>query len=183
MKPLAIIALFASILFKTNIVLPSAFTPTSTTPVVPAVEAQQASQPAYPRTIGQYGGVCINNRTNEPHTNILVTAQETTDILLQAGFTGEQTRIMTAISHAESGSDLACWGDENLQNNTWRESYGLFQIRLLRNPNGSCRDYELLKENIFEQAKCAKQIYDSQGYPAWSVYTNGKYRQWLDQTW
>ncbi len=150
-------------------------TPPPATVAVPSLFARTSHE--------NQSSICKNSQTGERYRGLLVTAQETTAVLLQAGFNSEQARIMTAISHAESGSDMYCWGDETLQNRTWRESYGLFQVRLLKNPGGSCRNYDVLKDDLAAQAGCAKQIFDGQGYGAWSVYTNGKYRQWLDKTW
>lgn len=140
--------------------------------------------PSFPRTLHEnQSSICINNLTREHYQGLLISRDETIDVLQKAGFVGEQVEIMSAISHAESGSDLRCIGDEMLQDRVWGVSFGLWQIRTLKNPNGSCRNIGVLRDNIEAQAICAKQIYDSQGYKAWSVYTNGKYRRWLNPSW
>jgi hypothetical protein len=142
---------------------------------------------SHPRTFHEnQSSICVNSHTREHYIGWNVTKAETLDVLSKAGFSGDQLEMMAAISRAESGSDLRCWGDENLQDSTWRESYGLFQIRMLKNPGNSCRNYDVLRDNIQAQANCAKEIYNSQGYGAWSV-THGSrgrpYLKWMGKNW
>ncbi len=151
-----------------------------------AVEAQTVAveAPQFPRTFHEnQASICINNSTHEHYVGELVTKAETVDVITKAGFVGEQIEIMAAISRAESGSDMRCVGDETLTGSKWDISYGLFQIRGLKNASGTCRDISLLVGDLQRQAVCAKEIWNGQGFNAWSVYQNGKYRQWLNQTW
>lgn len=158
--------------------------------VVQAVAVEQTSPPSdtrpsefrrVPHEI--QSTVCIDNRTRAHYRGMLITREETEHVLAQAGFVGEQIQIMTAISHAESGSDMNCIADESLTGSKWDVSYGLFQIRTLKNAPGSCRDKSLLVDDLQRQAVCAKEIWDGQGYRAWSVYLNGRYKKWMGVGW
>ena len=100
--------------------------------------------------------------------------------LARAGFREDQLDIMMAISKAESGWRIDAIGDVDLQDKTWGPSVGVLQIRTLKTNAKGCRDYHSLWGNLDAQTSCAKQIYDKQGYKAWSVYLNGAYRQFLN---
>lgn len=150
----------------------------------PVVEAQPVSEIRFRRSFHEnQSSICINNVTHEHYQGELVTKAETSYVISKAGFKGEQIEIMAAISRAESGSDMRCIGDETLTNSEWGISYGLFQVRTLRTQNKGCRDLSRLTEDLQAQADCAFQIWKSQGFRAWSVYSNGKYRQWLNKSW
>lgn len=192
MKLLLIILTIASLSMLYKVFTPQTYISGGSIIGVPA-QAQTVTETANPGLVSSppfvrtpheiQTSVCKHARTGEYYRGLLITAEETKASLLEAGFNQDQARIMVAISHAESGSDLLCWGDETITDNTWRESYGLYQIRLLKNPGSGCRNYDLLKDDILAQSKCAKQIFDGQGFNAWSVFSNGKYKKWLDQSW
>ena len=90
---------------------------------------------------------------------------------------------MVAIAMAESG------GDSGAHNTTYPDnSYGLWQINMLDEPGymlGAERRKQFgLKSNeeLFDpvkNAKAAYAIYKQQGFGAWSVYTSGRYKDFL----
>lgn len=86
-------------------------------------------------------------------------------------------RTMLAIMRAESGCDPNVTGDTSLtfiQNGrTYGYSVSLFQVRIL--PGREACDSHDPATNI----SCAYRVWKSQGYKAWSVYTNGKYAKFL----
>ena len=86
-------------------------------------------------------------------------------------------RTMLAIMRAESGCDPNVTGDTSLtftQNGrTYGYSVSLFQVRIL--PGRERCDSHDPATNI----SCAYRVWKSQGYKAWSVYTNGKYAKFL----
>lgn len=138
---------------------------------------------------------CWNEHTKGYYESELITKNETAHYLLKAGASVEQADILSAISHAESGSQINCWGDDSDQyygqptndGRHWGESYGLFQIRTIIEASGTgeCRDVERLRLNIEQQAICAWEL-SAQGRvysPTWSMYTNGRYREWLGKDW
>lgn len=90
--------------------------------------------------------------------------------------------LMTAISEAESSfrgkpCDVEAQGDGHLtyqlNGRTYGYSVSVFQVRIL--PGREHCDVKDIAVNV----KCAHAIWQGQGYTAWSVYTSGKYRQFL----
>lgn len=141
---------------------------------------------------------CKNDHTNAYYESELISKNETAHYLLQAGATIQQADILSAISHAESGSQINCFGDDSNKyygkptNNGkhYGESYGLFQIRtILEDSNtGSCRDIERLRLNIAQQSICAYEISRSgTNYQPWSVFTTTNpqrsYKRYLGGNW
>ena len=137
--------------------------------------------------------ICINNRTREHYKGELVGRDEVIHELSKH-FTGDQIEIMSAITISEGQRDLNCIGDEveylngrrlygakTADGRTWGASLGLFQIRTIQEDNtpGSCRNDATIMASIQEQVRCAKEIYNSQGYRAWSQYSNGNYKKHL----
>lgn len=86
-------------------------------------------------------------------------------------------RIMKAIMQAESSCNENSTGDTSLtftQNGrTYGYSVSLFQVRIL--PGREACDSRNPEVNI----DCAYRVWKSQGYRAWSVYTNGRYLRFL----
>ena len=115
--------------------------------------------------------------------------------LISVGATVEQADILSAISHAESGSQLNCFGDDDVKyygkptsdGRHWGASYGLYQVRTILEASGSgeCRDIERLRNNIVEQSKCAYELSrnGTKFSPTWSMYSNGRYAKWLGASW
>jgi len=92
-------------------------------------------------------------------------------------YSGWNVNLMVAISKAESNCRAEARGDGHLtyQKNgrAYGYSVGVFQIRILEGRE-HCDTYDL-SINV----KCAYNIYKGQGYKAWSVYNNGKYKKHL----
>ena len=106
-----------------------------------------------------------------------------TQLAKQAGIPEKEIPTMVAIAMAESG------GDSGAHNTTYPDnSYGLWQINMLDEPGymlGAERRKQFgLKSNeeLFDpvkNAKAAYAIYKQQGFGAWSVYTSGRYKDFL----
>lgn len=138
---------------------------------------------------------CFNEQTKDRYESELISKNETAHYLLLAGASIEQADILSAISRAESGSQINCFGDDSNQyygkptndGRHWGESYGLYQIRTIIEAKGTgeCRDIERLRLNIVEQSACAMEL--SRGgtkfSPTWSTFTNGRHRKYLGQDW
>jgi len=112
------------------------------------------------------------------------TASDIYATLVAAGFSKSAAITMTAIALAESAGDPTARGDLGLQTSTWGPSYGLFQVRTLKaeTGKGTDRDINALATSDLRQAQAAYAI-SGKGinFGPWSTYTNGSYRQYLDQ--
>ena len=164
--------------------------------VQPAIEAQAVDVgPSFRRghTVKQ-DQPCWNEHTKGHYESDLITKGETIHWLTKAGADINNANILAAISHAESGSQLNCYGDDSDEyygdptsdGRHYGESYGIFQIRTIVEAKGTgeCRDMERLQA-IEQQAICAWEI-SGKGKvysPTWSMHTNGRYRQWLNVGW
>jgi hypothetical protein len=105
-------------------------------------------------------------------------------LLLQGGFSPDDARVMTAIAQAESARNPQAIGDVALQNGTWGPSVGLFQVRTLRSQTGTGgdRDIEHLLHDPSAQVAAAFAISNhGTNFRAWSTYTNGSYKKFLDE--
>lgn len=112
------------------------------------------------------------------------TAAEIFRDLLAAGFNRANAIIMTAISLGESGGDDSAKGDIGIQTATWGPSYGLYQIRTLKDQTGKGTDRDIthLAGDDAAQADAAYSIsHGGTDFSPWTVYTTGKYQQYLDQ--
>jgi len=105
------------------------------------------------------------------------------DLAVQAGFSPKDAGTMAAICKSESG------GFSGAHNSTYPDnSYGLCQINMLDEPGymlGAERrqkfgigSNEALKDPL-TNLKAAKQVFDSQGFGAWSDFKNEKYLEHL----
>lgn len=96
----------------------------------------------------------------------------------EAGFRGEQLVTMVAIAFPESGLSPTAYNPRGRD-----RSYGLWQINMHPETGRSPSTFGLSShEQLFDpvnNAHAAKQIYNSQGFRAWSVYKNGQYRKHL----
>jgi hypothetical protein len=85
---------------------------------------------------------------------------------------------MLAIMKAESSCNPDAIGDTTLtyqgEGRVEGMSCGLYQIRVLAGRPGC----DVLRD-VTTNVEWAYKIYQSQGYRAWSVWTNGKYKQYL----
>ena len=138
----------------------------------------------------------IKTNNNQP-----LTKEQINKLLINAGFTQEQAKIMTAIAMAESAnrSNAFYSGTKDAP----EESYGLFQINMYnykdmelgndRRPKLGIDNNEALYDPILN-AIAAKLVFDEtqkqkgNGYLAWGVYSkdgktedpNAKYKKFLD---
>ena len=102
--------------------------------------------------------------------------------LINAGFTPAAATTMTAIAQAESSLNDAARGDLGIQTSVWGPSYGLFQVRTLKQQTGTSgvRDINWLATSDTNQAKAAYDI--SKGgtdFSPWSTFTSGAYQKFL----
>lgn len=101
----------------------------------------------------------------------------------QAGVPPELLATKTAIALAESSGRPTAFNNNAA---TGDSSRGLWQINMIgslgperRKQFGISSDEELFDPAV--NARAAKQVYDSQGLGAWSVYKSGKYKDFLPQ--
>jgi hypothetical protein len=84
---------------------------------------------------------------------------------------------MTAVAEAESGCRVDATGDTSLtyqaNGRTYGYSLSVLQVRIMEGRE-HC-DVHDLAINV----KCAHAIWKGQGYNAWTMYTNGKYKEYL----
>lgn len=112
-----------------------------------------------------------------------LTPKQIADVARQAGIPEDKIPTMVAIAMAESGGDSEAHNPKYPDN-----SFGLWQINMLDEPGyqlGAERrqkyglsSNEELKDPL-TNAKAAFDILNSQGLGAWSVYTSGKYKDFL----
>jgi len=85
--------------------------------------------------------------------------------------------IMTAIAKAESECNTNTTGDKQLvyqqAGRTYGYSVSVLQVRILQGRE-HCDSHDLAI-NI----KCAYEVWQKQGYKAWTMYNNLKYRRFL----
>lgn len=103
-------------------------------------------------------------------------------LIANAGCPQQTVATMVAIALAESGGDANNVGDVALETSTWGPSVGLWQIRSLRSEygKGTTRD-EKANYDPATNAKHAMDILHSQGLSAWTTYTRGTYRGFIDR--
>lgn len=104
-------------------------------------------------------------------------------VAMKAGFSAEAASLMAAIAMAESSGRPDA---HNPNASTGDNSYGLWQINMLGAMGPERRRWFGIGSNnaLFDpltNAKAAYKIYQSQGLRAWSVYSSGRYRQYLDK--
>ena len=98
-----------------------------------------------------------------------------------AGFSDRDAQIMAAIAMAESGGRSGAFNGNAA---TGDKSYGLWQVNMLGAMGPERRRQFGISNNaqLFDpatNANAARQVYQSQGFGAWSVYRSGAYRQFL----
>jgi hypothetical protein len=94
-----------------------------------------------------------------------------------AKYPGWDAGLITAIAEAESHCRAEARGDGHLTYIVAGREYGYsvsaLQVRILEGRE-HCDAYD-----ISVNVKCAYAIWRGQGYEAWSVYNNGRYKQFL----
>lgn len=126
------------------------------------------------------GGGVVANATPGAKLNV----EEALRLARAAGFRGSALQTMVAIAMGESGLDSGAKGDTTIQTREWGPSVGLWQVRTLKGETdkGTNRDINKLLSDVGFQAKAAWDISGGgQNYQPWSVYTSGKYRQYMPQ--
>lgn len=96
------------------------------------------------------------------------------------GWTKEQRVIAVAIALAESGGDLDVHGPQS----RGADAIGLWQINMYGDIGlARIATFGLSKEedlyDPFINARVAYGVYKSQGWKAWTTYTNGRYKGYL----
>ncbi len=122
----------------------------------------------------------------------LFTQNQVFTLCRKVGFAPVQARIASAITLCESFAfgenrpmaDFSLIGDQDLADETWGYSYGGFQIRSLRNQTGTggFRDADRLLTPRFN-CRAARDIRLKAGWDAWSTYSSGMYKAYLQEPW
>lgn len=120
----------------------------------------------------------------------LYTQTQVFNLAKSVGFDNVNAEIAAAVAMAETltykdGKQYADFdkiGDTTLVNSTWGPSYGAWQIRsLVADYNtGRVRDAARLPDPTFN-AKSALAIFKGSGWKAWSTYTSGAYKGFLQK--
>lgn len=163
-----------------------------------------SATPAYHRGMTEkQDQACRPDFNRDHYSSEQITKSETYDNLIKVGFSPAQADVWSAISRAESGSQINCHGDDyapylnqrviNSQGQWtgehWLYSYGLYQIRTIKEHSGKgdCRDIERLRQGIEQQSLCAWEISGGgQNMGPWSVTHKNRgypYREWLGKNW
>lgn len=112
----------------------------------------------------------------------VLTIEQIQQAAIAGGFTPQEAPVISAIAMAESG------GNTNAHNPRYPDdSYGLMQVNMLDEPGymlGAERreKYGIQNEDLKNPVvnmKVAKDIWDTQGPNAWSVFKSGAYKQHL----
>jgi uncharacterized protein YxeA len=94
-------------------------------------------------------------------------------------YTEWDANIMYGVCKAESKGKVDAVGDTTLtyvQNGvTYGMSCGMLQVRVLPGRNITCEDMHKPEKNVAK----AFEIWNAQSYAAWSVYTNGRYLDYI----
>lgn len=110
------------------------------------------------------------------------------EALYAQGFRGKSLKTAFAVALAESGGRPSAVGDIDLQDKKWGPSYGIFQIRSLKNwknhdGKGSSdpwRNAEKLKDPRFNIEAAWVKSSKGKKWELWSTYTSGKFTKYLD---
>lgn len=114
--------------------------------------------------------------------------QQLRDLCKKVGFNERNAAIGAAIALCEAPvfgvvpavADTEMVGDQDLANDKWGYSYGVFQIRSLRAEKGTgkTRDEDRLTEMVFN-ARSARTIKLGAGWKPWSTFQTGQYKAYL----
>jgi len=101
--------------------------------------------------------------------------------LTGAGFSPESATTMVAIAQAESSMRDDALGDVKIQDSIWGPSYGLFQVRTLKQQTGTggVRDISALTDPAKQAAAAYSISNKGTDFSPWSAYTNGSYKKFL----
>lgn len=101
----------------------------------------------------------------------------------QAGFDPASAVIAAAIGMAESGLVTNSRGDVGLETSYWGPSVGIMQIRTVKSATGTGGDRDIARlDDPLQNMIAAYDIsHKGKDFSAWTTYTSGKYRQFLNQ--
>ena len=114
--------------------------------------------------------------------DVKLAANDCTKVIREIEKYDWDTKVATALMKAESKCDINVRGDEDLifeeNGSEYGYSVGVFQVRIL--PGREDCDTFDLETNV----RCAYNIYTDRGrdFSDWSMFLNGKYREYLDET-
>jgi hypothetical protein len=121
--------------------------------------------------------------------DLLLTQHEVVRAAKDAGFGHRPARVLSAIAMCEAPvfgaetptADFGLVGDRDLVTDVWGPSIGGFQIRTLKaeRGDGTYRDRLWLQGSVEHQCQAARTIYLQRGWTAWSTYTTGMYKAYL----
>jgi murein DD-endopeptidase MepM/ murein hydrolase activator NlpD len=100
------------------------------------------------------------------------------------GFKGKALQTAFAITLAESSGRPGAVGDVKLQDSKWGPSYGLFQVRSLKDwksYNESYRDGSRLRDASFNAAAGYTISNKGRNFNPWSTYTSGSFVKYLKE--
>ncbi len=108
--------------------------------------------------------------------------------LYDQGFRGKALKTAFAVALAESGGRPSAIGDEHLTNKKWGPSYGIFQIRSLKNwqnhdgkgSSDPLRDASKLRDPQFNINAAWVKSKHGRNWKGWAAYTNGAFTKFLD---
>lgn len=137
-------------------------------------------------------GKLLNQNYDEGHGSEKGIYGGSRQALMQAlhaqGFRGKSLRTAFAVALAESGGRPSAIGDVDLQDKKWGPSYGIFQIRSLKNwqnhdGKGSSdpwRNAKKLRDPKFNIEAAWVKSSKGKKWEAWSAYNNGAFTKFLD---
>jgi hypothetical protein len=136
-------------------------------------------RPLPPQNIGD-----CNIGSNIPVTGTPI--QVATAAAYNAGFRGDSLVTAVAIAAGESSYNSNALGDVGLQTAKWGPSQGLWQIRTLNNPSnyGYPDTLRVADGRLYDPQTNAEAAYalsnGGKNFQPWSVYTSGKYQEFLE---
>lgn len=104
-------------------------------------------------------------------------------MLYEGGFRGDSLKTAFAVALAESGGRPGAVGDEHLANKKWGNSYGIFQIRSLKDwraYNDPYRDATRLRDPRYNIQSAWVKSKKGTNWRPWEAYNSGAFTKFLD---
>lgn len=113
----------------------------------------------------------------------ILQAIQVAQLVRDVGITGEAAVIAVAVSKGESNFDSDVAGDTTIQTSKWGPSIGLWQVRSLKAEygTGGTRDASRLTDPMFNARSMHSISAGGTNWQPWTIYTNGSYRNHLDE--
>lgn len=104
-------------------------------------------------------------------------------IAYDAGFRGQALVTAVAVALAESSGRPEAVGDVALQNDKWGPSIGLWQVRSLREQQGTggTRDPSILTDPVVNARSAFEISGGGENFTPWTVFKKGTYRKFLNE--